>query len=109
MEASRTITTGRTSRIYIVRSRTGYEVFPGNYMTPSGSSVVFCNRARTVFDVRLPDGVFEPASFTLADGASATVIVRGDSGVYEYEAQESGRPDSFFAQGNSSPRIIVDP
>ena len=103
-------TTGRSCQVFIVRSKTGYQVVPGTHITSSDSSVTFCNRAQTSVEVRLPAGVFAPSLLPLAHGQSGiTNVAPGKAGVYEYDVQETGRANGFFATGNSSPRIIVDP
>jgi hypothetical protein len=101
---------GRPCQIFIVRSRDGYQVVPPTHVTPRDSEVTFCNRARATMEVRLPSGVFDPDTITLIDGQAGTTGVRGPAGVYDYEVQDvGGGRDGFFAVGNSSPRIIVDP
>lgn len=101
--------TTRPCRVFVVRSRDGYQVVPPTYVTPRESEVTFCNRARATVEVRLPAGVFDPDTLSLGDGHSGTTRVIGVSGVYEYDVQEVDRADGFYATGNSSPRIIVDP
>jgi hypothetical protein len=109
MEASSANAAGQRCSVFVVRGRTGYQVVPGVHRASIDSEVVFCNHAQTAVDVHLPVGVFNPAVLTIPDGQLGSTLVQGPAGLYEYEVQESARKNGFFAEGNSSPRIIVDP
>jgi hypothetical protein len=96
-------------RVFIVRSRSEYQVVPGTYFTAGAELVRFRNL--TDAEVELQNGrlpAFPRGNVCLAPGAELDVPVTMDPGVYEYEVQVGGE-GGFFAVGNSSPRMIVDP
>jgi len=100
--------TGPKNHIFVTRTAFKYMVVPGAHITAPGNDIRFRNLTGEDLEVVLP-GVFEPNRFSLApnaSGVSTMVDPNAPAGAYEYEVKD-GR--GFFAEGNSSPRIIVDP
>jgi hypothetical protein len=96
-------------RVSIVRARTGYQVVPGTHVTAGEERVRFANLADG--DAELQNGtppLFPHGNVIIPRGAVQDVVVATNPGVYPYEVQLGG-PGGFYAEGDSSPRIIVDP